>query len=338
MTRPPTARRRLPAAAAVTAEAPRSQLLASPCVGICELDPVTGLCVGCARDRDEIAAWRDLDPAHRERIWSELPRRRWPKPVVWRLLPWTARLALDRFAFLSRVPGARWSMGVWGAVAELARAPGERLQSRYTGDALILRTRGGRLRLEPHPGLRVFELDVGRDRAARLVLAVHRARLIPAPSVITELGPDRDALVASARDQLLFDLGVGAAFARFLVRTGDRTLIEVLRANRGRSLLGEPGLIADLVARSPDRVVVAPIGRIEIDSPIGQPGHAGPHTHLLPALLALRRDIDPGLDLPPDYAPCASFHPAEAAAESAFPAGATRRGRRSPSRPRPAAR
>lgn len=278
---------------------------------------MTGLCVGCARDRDEIAAWRDLDPVHRQRIWNELPRRRWPKPVLWRLLPWTARLALDRLAFLSRVPGAAWSMGVWGAVAELVRAPREPLQTRFTGDALILRTRGGRMRLEPHPGLRVFELDAGRDRATRLVLAVHRSRLTAAPSVITELGADRDALVASARDHLLFDLGVGAACARFMVRTADPALIAALREALGQPLLDAPGLVTELVARSPDRVVVTPIGRIEIDSPIGQPGHVGPHTHMLPALLALRREIDPGLDLPPDYAPCASFHPAEATAAAA---------------------
>lgn len=296
----------------MTAEAARPQLLASPCVGICELDPVSGLCVGCARDRDEIAAWRDLDPVHRQRIWSELPHRRWPRPVVWRLLPWTARLALDRFAFLSRVPGAAWSMGVWGAVAELVRATGERLQTRFTGDALILRTRGGRMRVEPHPGLRVFELDAGRDRPARLVLTMHRSRLAPAPSVVTELGPDRDSLVESARDHVLFDLGVGSASARFLVRTEESALISALRAARGRRLLDAPELVAELVARSPARVVVAPIGRIEIDTPIGQPGHVGPHTHLVPALLAEGREIDPGLELPPDYAPCASFHPAEA--------------------------
>lgn len=309
----------------MTAEAAGPQLLASPCVGICEIDPASGLCVGCARDRDEIAAWRDLDPVHRQRIWNELPHRRRPKPVVWRLLPWTARLALDRFAFLSRVPGAGWSMGVWGAVAEFARAPRARLLVRFTGDALILRTRGGRMRLEPHPGLRVFELDAGPGRAARLVLAVHRSRLDTAPTVVTELGPDHDALVESARQDRLFDLGVGAACARFLVRTADPALLRGLRAALGRPLLGEAGLVRELVRRAPDRVVLAPIGRIEIDGPIGRPGHVGPHTHLLPDLLAQRREIDPGLDLPPDYAPCASFHPAEAStAATCVPARPTR--------------
>ena len=29
----------------------------SPCIGICQLDPDSGLCVGCFRTRDEVAVW-----------------------------------------------------------------------------------------------------------------------------------------------------------------------------------------------------------------------------------------------------------------------------------------
>ena len=35
--------------------------LPSPCVSVCELDPVTRFCRGCLRTTAEIAAWRDLD-------------------------------------------------------------------------------------------------------------------------------------------------------------------------------------------------------------------------------------------------------------------------------------
>ena len=37
--------------------------VASPCIDICRMDPVTGLCEGCARTIDEIAAWSRLDDA-----------------------------------------------------------------------------------------------------------------------------------------------------------------------------------------------------------------------------------------------------------------------------------
>jgi len=34
---------------------------ASPCVKICVVDPLAGLCIGCGRTIAEIAAWRELD-------------------------------------------------------------------------------------------------------------------------------------------------------------------------------------------------------------------------------------------------------------------------------------
>jgi len=39
----------------------------SPCVGICRLD-ADGLCAGCRRSGDEIAAWSGLSPEARDRI------------------------------------------------------------------------------------------------------------------------------------------------------------------------------------------------------------------------------------------------------------------------------
>ena len=48
----------------------------SPCSGVCRLDPQNGLCIGCLRSRDEIAAWRDADDATRQRILATLETRR----------------------------------------------------------------------------------------------------------------------------------------------------------------------------------------------------------------------------------------------------------------------
>lgn len=33
----------------------------SPCINVCEMDAASGLCRGCARTIDEIAAWSVLD-------------------------------------------------------------------------------------------------------------------------------------------------------------------------------------------------------------------------------------------------------------------------------------
>lgn len=48
----------------------------SPCVSICEMSLDTGLCKGCFRTLDEIAAWSVLDAATRRAIVDALPARR----------------------------------------------------------------------------------------------------------------------------------------------------------------------------------------------------------------------------------------------------------------------
>ncbi|HRD75094.1 MAG TPA: DUF1289 domain-containing protein [Hyphomicrobiaceae bacterium] len=47
----------------------------SPCVNVCVIDPVSGLCQGCFRTLAEIATWASLPEAERERIMRDLPRR-----------------------------------------------------------------------------------------------------------------------------------------------------------------------------------------------------------------------------------------------------------------------
>ncbi|WP_106752297.1 DUF1289 domain-containing protein [Pannonibacter carbonis] len=47
----------------------------SPCVHICVMDPVSGLCRGCARTLDEIVAWSTMTPDNRRTIMRELDQR-----------------------------------------------------------------------------------------------------------------------------------------------------------------------------------------------------------------------------------------------------------------------
>jgi hypothetical protein len=47
----------------------------TPCIKICILDPASGLCGGCGRTLDEIAAWANLSDAERRRVMAELPAR-----------------------------------------------------------------------------------------------------------------------------------------------------------------------------------------------------------------------------------------------------------------------
>ena len=47
----------------------------SPCIGVCRIDEATGLCVGCLRTLDEIAAWSTLDDASRRAVLDAIRRR-----------------------------------------------------------------------------------------------------------------------------------------------------------------------------------------------------------------------------------------------------------------------
>jgi predicted Fe-S protein YdhL (DUF1289 family) len=50
--------------------------IVTPCVSICEMDARTGLCRGCFRTLDEVAAWSVLDDDARRAVMAELPARR----------------------------------------------------------------------------------------------------------------------------------------------------------------------------------------------------------------------------------------------------------------------
>jgi uncharacterized protein len=47
----------------------------TPCVQVCALDPVSGLCVGCGRSVAEIAGWMGFGDKERVAIMMRLPTR-----------------------------------------------------------------------------------------------------------------------------------------------------------------------------------------------------------------------------------------------------------------------
>jgi predicted Fe-S protein YdhL (DUF1289 family) len=51
------------------------ETITSPCVKICVVDPETGLCIGCARTRAEIAGWIGMDDAGRREVMGQLAER-----------------------------------------------------------------------------------------------------------------------------------------------------------------------------------------------------------------------------------------------------------------------
>ena len=53
----------------------------SPCTSVCTIDQATGLCAGCARTLDEIAAWGALTDAEKCEVLQRLPARRAKLPI-----------------------------------------------------------------------------------------------------------------------------------------------------------------------------------------------------------------------------------------------------------------
>ena len=49
--------------------------VSSPCVQLCTIDPHSGLCQGCGRTLDEIAAWGALPEPTRRAVMAHLPAR-----------------------------------------------------------------------------------------------------------------------------------------------------------------------------------------------------------------------------------------------------------------------
>ncbi|WP_233861928.1 DUF1289 domain-containing protein [Paraburkholderia adhaesiva] len=47
----------------------------SPCINICRMNEASGLCEGCLRTIDEIAAWSTLDDDAKRAVWNAIDAR-----------------------------------------------------------------------------------------------------------------------------------------------------------------------------------------------------------------------------------------------------------------------
>ena len=132
-------------------------------------------------------------------------------------------------------------------------------------------------------------------------------------TVLTEIGPDTDALRAQDRSAVLFDLGLGLSQVNACIRTANVDIIAALRTWTGRSLF-EPGsgAMAAILAANPHRVFISRLGRVEVYQPIPPPdgkSPEGPHTHVLPRLLRHERTHAATEFVPAGFVPCAHLYP-----------------------------
>jgi uncharacterized protein len=50
--------------------------MSSPCIKVCQMDPVRGVCIGCCRTLDEIARWGGMGEAEQGKVLEQLQERR----------------------------------------------------------------------------------------------------------------------------------------------------------------------------------------------------------------------------------------------------------------------
>ena len=214
-------------------------------------------------------------------------------------------------------PEAQWSLGTFGAIAEFMRDADEPAEVvREEPVAAVVTPRGG-IRLEVRPGLRpiAFETVTTQSWSQRVAFCLsERESTTSRRTVLTELGPDAQALRAQDRGGVLFDLGLGVLQVDCCIRTSDAALTDGLRAHAGRSLFEHGNLAMGLILRhSPHRVFMTRAGRAEVYQAIPTPGGTapeGPHTHVLPRLLAHGRTHAATEPIPKGWVSCAHLYPA----------------------------
>lgn len=54
---------------------PADEPVPSPCISVCRMHAATGLCEGCLRSLDEIAAWSTLGDEGKRAVWRQIEQR-----------------------------------------------------------------------------------------------------------------------------------------------------------------------------------------------------------------------------------------------------------------------
>ncbi len=211
-------------------------------------------------------------------------------------------------------PESGFSIGVSGAIAEFMRSNGE-VDMRREGLVHTVTTRDGAMRIALTSQVVPVAAELPSKRPEhwqqQVAFCVHETQAtMGSRRVLTELGPDGEAIDGSGRQQLRFDLGLDILHVDACIRTDDRDLIALLRRHEGRALLAESGEVCDaLIATSPPRVFCSRLGRIEVLAPIPErETPAGPHTHLLPTLFGRPSPI--ARFIPRDLVSCLDVYPA----------------------------
>lgn len=223
-------------------------------------------------------------------------------------------VSFDFIADLAEDPANGWSIGSFGAIGEFVRDADEPVAIHRDARLLEIVTARGAMRIAPTEPLAALAWDSLSSDGESWGHAMAFCCSCPgtATRVIRALGPDRDAIRPIDRDSRIYDLGVGSGIVAMTLRTSDTGLIEAMEACEGQALLSSPSLMAEVLRAQPHRVLLSPAGRIEVFQaipPADGTSPIGPHTHLLPKLIAKDRPHSANIPIPDGFQSALSLHP-----------------------------
>ncbi|MGE3538093.1 MAG: hypothetical protein AB7N91_11750 [Candidatus Tectimicrobiota bacterium] len=215
-------------------------------------------------------------------------------------------------------PTASWGLGTFGAIAEFHRTADEPVQLE-TGAVLQAVTPRGAIQIRSTQDVHAFAYESpgagleSWNQALALCLPAAQT-VMHRRTVITECGPDDEALRPQDRTAVLFDLGFDTEQVDVCVRTADPQALAACRASLGLAPLAPDNPLMPVMPRlSPHRVFLCRFARVEVYQPIPGPGGKppeGPHTHVLPALLRHQRSHAATVPIPEGWVPCLHLYPA----------------------------
>lgn len=225
-----------------------------------------------------------------------------PSETLW---PWLRAALAD--------PATGWGLGSFGAIAEFTRDAGEEVHLALDGPVMTVGTARGGIRLRHDPRVRAVPYAMAGSKKPAVALCLP-AEICTGNGVtaVTEVGPDGDPIDPRGCG-ILFDLGLNLKQVTACVRAADPVTVERIRAGVGLGMFDPASPLAtawpDL---SPHRVFLCPFARAEVKQPIPRPdGRSpdGPHTHVLPKLIATGRTHAANVPAPDGWIPCLTVFP-----------------------------
>ena len=203
-----------------------------------------------------------------------------------------------------------WSLGTFGALAEFHRTAEEPTDIAEDAAGWRGAPRAGALRVQRHPQARLLPYEM----LSKLACAWSQGVLVCLPAPAADIGGAVGlSEIGNEPGGTLFDLGLGVAHLKPCVRTEDAALVRQLRRHLGTPFLALPhDAVAAIKDAQPARVFISALGRIEVLAEIPASGGAtplGPHTHLMPALLAKKRGQSANIDVPKGWVAALAFYP-----------------------------